>query len=492
MGIAFIPLYINYLGIESYGLIGIFALLQAWLRLMDMGMTPTLGREMARFTGGGRTAESIRDLLRTIEIIAVGIALFMASAVALSSSWIATSWLKAHALPTAVVAQAFAIMGLVTALRFLEGVYRSAIQGLQRQVLFNMINIVMATLRWGGAVAVLAWVSQSIGAFFVWQGIVSFLNLVILATTTYLAIPHGKRPSIFSIPELRSICRFAGGIMGISFLAVLLTQADKILLSKLLSLSDFGYYSLAATVAGSLTILAGPITCAFYPRYCELHTRGDTVEFANSFHKGAQMISAVVGSAAAVLIVNSKIFLTVWSQDQTLAAKSANVLSLLAIGTLLNTLMWIPYQAQLAHRWTRLGIQTNIMAVVLIVPAIIWVVPRYAAEGAALVWLVLNAGYVLVTAQLMFRKILPNEKWCWYKKDVLTPLMSAGGAVIFVKLILPVPEKPAEKICLLIISSIVAIVSSTISCNYLRSQIGIYIKSWLMKLGFLINNTRRF
>lgn len=29
MGLAFIPLYIKYLGIEAYGLIGLFALLQA-------------------------------------------------------------------------------------------------------------------------------------------------------------------------------------------------------------------------------------------------------------------------------------------------------------------------------------------------------------------------------------------------------------------------------------------------------------------------------
>ena len=69
MGLVFIPLYIKYLGIEAYGLIGIFALLQAWLALLDMGMRPALGREMARFTSGAHNAQSIRDLLRTIEVI---------------------------------------------------------------------------------------------------------------------------------------------------------------------------------------------------------------------------------------------------------------------------------------------------------------------------------------------------------------------------------------------------------------------------------------
>lgn len=74
MGLAFIPLYIKHLGIEAHGLIGVFAVLQAWLSLLDMGMMPTLSREMARFTGGGHGAASIRDLLRGVETIAVGVA----------------------------------------------------------------------------------------------------------------------------------------------------------------------------------------------------------------------------------------------------------------------------------------------------------------------------------------------------------------------------------------------------------------------------------
>ena len=59
LGLAFIPLYIKYLGVEAYGLIGIFAILQAWLGLLDMGMKPALGREMARFTGGAVDAQCL-------------------------------------------------------------------------------------------------------------------------------------------------------------------------------------------------------------------------------------------------------------------------------------------------------------------------------------------------------------------------------------------------------------------------------------------------
>src|SRR3972149_12226265 len=78
MGLAFIPLYIHYLGIEAYGLIGVFILLQAWMVLLDMGITPTFSREMARFTAGSHTPQSIGDLVRSVELVYALIAVAMA------------------------------------------------------------------------------------------------------------------------------------------------------------------------------------------------------------------------------------------------------------------------------------------------------------------------------------------------------------------------------------------------------------------------------
>lgn len=44
IGIAFVPLYIKYLGMESYGLIGVLAALQAWSTALDFGLAPTINR----------------------------------------------------------------------------------------------------------------------------------------------------------------------------------------------------------------------------------------------------------------------------------------------------------------------------------------------------------------------------------------------------------------------------------------------------------------
>ena len=71
LSLALVPVYIRYLGIEAYALVGLFAVIQAWLALLDFGLTPTLGREMARFSAGALSAQAIHDLLRTLEILAL-------------------------------------------------------------------------------------------------------------------------------------------------------------------------------------------------------------------------------------------------------------------------------------------------------------------------------------------------------------------------------------------------------------------------------------
>ena len=48
MVLAFVPLYLKFLGIEAYGLIGFYAMLQAAFQILDLGLSQTINREMAR------------------------------------------------------------------------------------------------------------------------------------------------------------------------------------------------------------------------------------------------------------------------------------------------------------------------------------------------------------------------------------------------------------------------------------------------------------
>lgn len=437
IGLAFVPLYIKHLGIESYGLIGIFTLLQAWLTLLDMGMTPTLNREMARFTAGTHTPQSIHDLLRSMEMIALGVAVLISLLVWAASGWLASDWLRAGKLSIDTVAQAIAIMGAVIALRLFEGIYRGTILGLQKQVFFNAVNSFFATLRAAGAVAILIWVSPTIQAYFVWQGMVSVVSVISLAAIAHRHLPKTPSPPKFSRQAVNEVWRFAGGMMATTLLAILLTQVDKILLSKLINLEAFGYYTLANTVATAIYLLIVPITQAFYPRFTELASQGDTQGLIQIYHRSAQLVTVVAAPIALMLIFFGENLLTLWTGSPTLAHDVAPLLALLAAGTLLNGLMHIPYMLQLAHGWSGLAARVNLIAVIVLVPAILWAVPRFGAVGAAWAWIFLNTGYVLIGIQIMHRRLLPRAQWQWYWKDVCIPFATAALIAAVLKLIQP-------------------------------------------------------
>lgn len=250
MGLAFIPLYIEFLGMEAYGLIGFFSVLQVCFALLDMGLTPTLSREMARYNVGVYSSESIRDLLRSVEVFLFMTTLIIVSIGVALSPWVALNWFKLIDMSNTVVTQALSIMVLVAGMRLLEGIYRGSLIGLQRQVALNVANSFLATLRWLGAVCVLAWVSPTIQAFFLWQCLSSVIAIITLALLTYNCIPENTTNAKFSWLILRGLRKFAGGMFSISVLALILTQVDKVILSRLLLLNEYGYYILAATVAG--------------------------------------------------------------------------------------------------------------------------------------------------------------------------------------------------------------------------------------------------
>jgi O-antigen/teichoic acid export membrane protein len=488
MSLAFVPIYIKYLGIEAYGLIGIFAILMSALSLLDLGMKPALGREMARYSGGTHNEQSIWNLLRSIEIISIVIVITVALVIWLISDWLATSWVKAQTLPTPVVAQSFTIMGLVAALQFFESIYSSSLAGLQRQVIQNIIICSMATVRGLVAVGVLIWISPSIQAFFIWQVICSCINLIVCATVVYQSLPSPPNPARFSKVALLSVWRFASGMLVITILALLLTQVDKALLSSMLTLDSFGYYALASSIAGSLAMLVGPITAAYYPRFNQLIVMGDTVGTHSAYHQAAQLVTVIVGSATVMLFFFSERILFLWTSDPELSHKVAPIMAVLALGTFLNCLMWVPYQMQLAFGWTSLTVIINSVAVAILIPAIFVTVPIYGPIAAAWIWVILNGGYCLIGVHFMYKRILTTEKWAWYIEDIFQPMLLAGAVVLLLKKLLPNSADIMAQLGLLALASTLTIAASALGAKWVRQQIRVFAASFYRMANKKVRN----
>jgi O-antigen/teichoic acid export membrane protein len=444
MGIAFVPLYVHVLGIETYGLIGVFAVLQAWMALFDLGLTPTLNREMARVRAGAHTPDSIRSLLRALESIYAVLAILLIVVVYASAPWLANGWLKAEHLDPMLVVRSIRLMGFVLAARWLEQVYRGALQGMQDQIWLNAVQAGLATFRWGGAYVVITTVSPTIIAFFLWQGAASVLTSILLVYRTYRLLPVAQGATRFSLAPLREVRDFAGGMFLTSVLGLLLTQMDKIVISKLLPLSQFSLYTLASVPASGLLQLITPMNTAIYPRLTEQVARLDGDALIRTYHLSCEWMAAIIIPPGLLLSFFATPMMILWTGDRSLTTSVAPLLAVLALGTLCNGLVNLPYMLQLAHGWTSLSLRVNIAAVLIIIPAVIWVVPRFGAIGAAYAWFALNAGYLVITAHFMHRRLLPLNKWRWYRDAVILPLAAGSITAAVLRFVIPMPTSRAQ------------------------------------------------
>jgi O-antigen/teichoic acid export membrane protein len=240
----------------------------------------------------------------------------------------------------------------------------------------------------------------------------------------------------------------------------------------LLTLELFGYYSLAATVAGVCYLLVAPVTTAVFPSLVKLSTLDERAALARLYHQGAQLVTALTAPAALLLSCYAAGVIYLWSGNAGLAQNTAPILFPLVLGSFLNGLMWIPYQCQLAHGQTGLVFKVNLAGAAVLVPALFWIVPRYGAVGAAWIWVAVNAGFVLISIHFMHRELVTREKWKWYFADVLLPLIGALAVVL-----LAGPLQPAglqdrwQWLIYLTITGGLALAASAAMADLLRSRL---------------------
>jgi O-antigen/teichoic acid export membrane protein len=222
---------------------------------------------------------------------------------------------------------------------------------------------------------------------------------------------------------LKNIWRFAAGMSGITLTALILTQLDKVILSKLLSLELFGYYTLAGIVGNGLGVLIAPIFNVVFPALCALVAVGDTEAIKRFYHRSAQVMAVIILPMAAVIALFSFDILQLWMGSTVTAQNAAPIVSVLVVGTALNGLMNLPYALQLAYGWTSLGLRINIFLIATMVPAIFFMASRYGPVGAAAVWVVLNSVYMLIGVPLTHHRLLKGEAGRWFVEDTLLPLL---------------------------------------------------------------------
>ena len=471
VGIVMVPTYLRYMGVEAYGLVGFFAMLQAWFQLLDMGLSPTLSRETARYVGGATDALRLRRLLRVLEAVFVGVAVAGTLALVLGAQWVASHWLQVEHLPLAEVRLSVQLMALIIGLRWVAGLYRGALAGFEQQVWLGRLNIAVATARFIGVVPIFMFVGTTPVLFFGFQLLVALVETAVLTNRTYRQFPrlaHGERVGFHWRP-LQSVLRFSLSIAFTGAVWVAVTQTDKLLLSKLLPLAEYAWFTLAVIVASGVQMISGPLSLALLPRLSRMQAEGQADGLIALYRQATQGMAVIVIPAAVMLACAAEPVLRALTGDAALAAQAGPILRLYALGNGVLALGAFPYYLQFAKGDVRLHLIGNALFLVLLIPSILVATRQYGALGAGGAWLGANLVYGLCWVPLVHRRFAPGLHLRWMLQDVLPIAVLASATAVTLTQWTAWPANRAEAGALFCLLGAVTLVAAALASSQVRT-----------------------
>lgn len=383
-----LPWYLQALGPREFGLIGIVVLLQAILGLFDAGMSQALLREFSvRLVGKTGGNDSASSLLLGFERMYWAFALVAGLCVCGVSEWLLTHWSDLGRLPQSLGQQAVFGAAAIFASHFPGSVYRSFMVSAQQQVKLNSLMVVGSLVRHaGGAALVTAY--PSITIFFVWHALTALLETLARAALAWRIAGVVRSACSWNGAQMRSVWKSVVSMSGVAWLGALTVQMDKIIVSKMVSIEQFGYYTLASTLSVGVLQLIYPLVQTTLPSAMQL--RDDGRSSRRLYTKLWWQISALVGVAGLVYAFFGEWMLQIWLRNPAAIDAVYPVVSVLLMGTALNALYNVGYLHWLVQGIVKPILLVNVLALILSVTFIPTLVTQWGILGGAFGWVSMN------------------------------------------------------------------------------------------------------
>ncbi len=457
IGIVMLPFYLSYLGSEAFGLIGFYIMLQSWMQLLDLGMKPTLARESARYRAGSIDTFELRTVLRTLETIFIFTGIVMALVIIFLSDYISSSWLKVETLDLSIVSYSVCFIGVVVGTRWISSLYTGVVSGLERQVWLNSFEVVSNTVRFVGVLGAFYFFGASIMVFFVYQMVVSVFELLVIQYFTYTNFEKLNEKISYSLEVLKKIYKFSFAIAFGSIIWVIVTQIDKLILSKSIPLEQYGYFSLAVVIANGVFVLGNAISTAIMPRLVYHAEKKDDDEFKKIYFFSIEVALMIVVPISALLVIYGQEILYLWTHDLVAAKNASEILLWYVLGNVVVSSAAFAYYLQYAKGDLKLHVRGNFIYAIILIPLQIYIASNYGPIQTGMLWFAINLTFLLFWVGFVHRKFLKGEhiKWLY---NIIKMIVGGYGIVFFIKYYI-LDLQIEYSIILLIKLSIVGIIS---------------------------------
>lgn len=352
------PLYLRWLDHAQWGLIAACVTVQSMLVLLDIGMTQSMPRAFARVA---RDPATLDRAFRAHARLYVGLASIVFVVGQVVAPFIARGWLARRGVDPEQGEWALRLLLVQFLFQFSNNAHVGFWLGTERQVQASVRQCVFMTLRHGSALAVIGSGHPSaiayLAPFAFWAAVECLANRHSVMRTLS-PTRAGAGPSL---DELGAVLRSASVLTLAVAVGMVVSQADRLLLSTVLSIDEFGRYAASAALGLAFLQLQYPLVRAFRPRMVAVQA-GDPAAATALLRPMAValLVGCIVPCALAAAFAGP--LLHAWTGDATAAVDGRFVLQAILVAVALNGAYSVVYPLMLASGSDRTVLAINLVS----------------------------------------------------------------------------------------------------------------------------------
>ncbi|MDT7522518.1 oligosaccharide flippase family protein [Rhodoferax sp. TBRC 17198] len=394
-----IPFYIRLLGVSEWGLVAACASLQILSNFIDSGFSQILPRWVALVANHPARLRQYVIVFRRI-YICLGLTMFLT--LQASAGYLAHRWFKVPAESMDGLEMAIRIVSLQFFFQFFNNLHIGLWHGLQHQVLANFRACGFGTLKHLTALLSLQFLVPEAWMYTLAFASIAFLEVTVNAVSVRRLL--GRGPDTASQDKitlgllLKEVSILSAGIL----VGLLVSQLDRIILSRTIDVAEFGIYTVVSTFAFAFLQLQAPVTRAYFPVIVKnIQTNGQV---------SAAHMKRLVGGTLVICILPALMtcwfapqILELWLQDLTVVSLGTAPFRLLLFAVVLNSLYGCIYQVIVAKGQSHKILQFNLISLA----SALLVVYLYGTDGG-----VMLGAFIWITTSLA--QLMLGILW-WFK-----------------------------------------------------------------------------
>lgn len=400
-----IPLLINGLGMDRFGILTIVWMIIGYFGLFDLGLGRALVKIVAEKLGSKEEKEI--PVIACTALFTMAMLGFVGGLILyLFAPLIVIDLIKIPLNLRDETLDSIQIMALSLPLVITTSGLKGILEAYQQFRLINTICIPMGIYTYLAPLAMLSFSSNLfytvvllvIGRIITWIIYLSFC-IKLLKSSTF-------RIDINFLMPLMSL----GGWMTISnIIAPVMLYLDRFLISSLVSVTAVAYYAIPYEIVTKLWIVPTSLMGVIFPALSTSFVKDKTLS-GNLYRKSIKYIFCLLFPIILIIILFGKKGLTIWIGPE-FAANSFRIMQLLAIGVLIHSLGQPSFTFLQAMGKPDITAKLHLIELPLYLSYLWFFIHKYGIEGAAFSWV------LRVTTSFFILTFLANYQFNKYKMD---------------------------------------------------------------------------